>query len=79
MDSDQQVYAFLSVLLEKIRVSAHFLLGSLRDSEIFCSKNQFQTSYRDRGYLTSFYHLSSLSSPVIELVCSYKLENQPVV
>ena len=58
---------------EKICV---FYLGS----KIFSSRTQLRESYRDLGYLISFFcHLSSLLSSAIELVCLYKQKNKPDV
>ena len=68
MDADRRVYVVLSGFGEKIPV---FSLGS----KIFLSRTQLLTSDGNKGYQISFsFHLSSISSRVIELTSLKKRE-----
>ena len=71
INSDWQVYVLLSGFAGKYLVSIWAAI-------YFSPEFSYWQSYRDIGYLfLYFYHLSSLSSPVIELACLYKQENKP--
>ena len=73
MDSDQRNYVLLSSFGQKYQFS-------IWAATYFSQELSYLPSKRDRNYLNSFsYHLPSLSSQAIELVCLYKRENKPNV